>query len=222
MPAPPQDRTIAALGSRKYKGRSTTEAFLLLTSNFVLRTSGISSLDHCADAAARPEVAADYCPYWPGGSHYIFEHAIDDVLLKNSQVAVGEQVFLQRLQLQADLVGHVTDLQCPEIRQPGHGTYRSEFRDINDNFIGRKLVRPGLNGGECCVESRFGVLRSVTRPGHADIVAGDTACLPTSCRLLLFQRLRLFQWQFLGAAIAHLERRLAASLEKFSVEFRAE
>src|SRR5438105_14313492 len=115
MPAPPQDRTIAALGSRKYKGRSKkallrTSNFVLRPSLFVLRTSRISRLDHCADAAARPEVAADYCPYWPGGSHYIFEHAIDDVLLKNSQVAVGEQVFLQRLQLQADLVGHVTDL----------------------------------------------------------------------------------------------------------------
>src|SRR5438552_16452614 len=110
MPAPPQDRSIAALGRRKYKGRSTKEGLLLLSSKFVLHTSWISGLDHCADAAARPEVAAYYCPYWPGGSHHIFEHAIDNVLLKNSQVAVGKQVFLQRLQLQADLVGHVTDL----------------------------------------------------------------------------------------------------------------
>src|SRR5438105_11669499 len=111
MPAPPQDRTIAALGSRKYKGDGVRrKTILLLTSHFVLRISRISGLDHCANAAARPEVAADYCPYWPGGSHHIFEHAIDNVLLKNSQVAVGEQVFLQRLQLQADLLGHVTDL----------------------------------------------------------------------------------------------------------------
>ena len=57
-----------------------------------------------------------------GGAHHVFEYAVDDVLLKDAQVAVLEEVFLQRLQFQAALVGHVADGQDAEVREAGLGT----------------------------------------------------------------------------------------------------
>src|SRR5438067_12633034 len=97
--------------STKYKGRSTKgSSSLLRSSSFVLFTSWISRLNHCADAAAGPEFAADNSPNRPRSSHHILKYAIDHVLLENSEVAVNEQILLQRFEFQADLVGHVADL----------------------------------------------------------------------------------------------------------------
>ena len=51
------------------------------------------------------------------GELFVLQDAVDDVLLKNPQVAISEQVFLQRLQLQAAAVGHVADGDHAEVRQ---------------------------------------------------------------------------------------------------------
>ncbi len=52
-----------------------------------------------------------------GGLHHVVQHAVDHVLLKDSQVAILVQVHLVRLQLQTQLIGHVAQHDLAEIRQ---------------------------------------------------------------------------------------------------------
>jgi hypothetical protein len=66
---------------------------------------------HCGSySAARAEDATDYRGLGPGGADYVFEHAVHDVFLEDAQVAIVREVFLYRLQFQAELIGNVADL----------------------------------------------------------------------------------------------------------------
>ena len=46
------------------------------------------------DPAARAEFSLHFRPHWLAPAHYILKHTVDDVLLKNPQVAVAIQVLL--------------------------------------------------------------------------------------------------------------------------------
>jgi len=51
--------------------------------------------DDCRrDPPARTELALHFRPHWLAPAHYILKHTVDDILLKNSQVAVAVQVLL--------------------------------------------------------------------------------------------------------------------------------
>jgi hypothetical protein len=77
---------------------------------------------------------------------------VDDVFLKDAQVAIVQQIFLERFQLQAQLARHVTDFQHAKIRQAGFWADGGELRHVNQDFISGKLVGPGIDFREVMVE----------------------------------------------------------------------
>ena len=104
--------------------------------------------------------------------HYVFKNTIDDIFLKNAQIAIGLQILLEGLQFKASLVGYIMDGDGAEIRQARFRTYRSELRIIDYDFVSGKLVWPGFDFGKIVVKSGLSVLRSVTRRfGHTIILS---------------------------------------------------
>src|SRR5262249_10015268 len=79
-----------------------------------------------------------------GRLNYVPQDAIDDVLLKNSQVAVRQQVHLIGLQLQARPVRHIPQGDFAEVRKACLGTDGGELRHDDLNLIIGVLIGPGL------------------------------------------------------------------------------
>jgi hypothetical protein len=59
--------------------------------------SGVEGFDDGGDAAAGAEVADDFGPDGVAGFDYVVENLVDDVLLEDAEVAVGEEVLLEGL-----------------------------------------------------------------------------------------------------------------------------
>jgi hypothetical protein len=125
---------------------------MALTRLSLLLPSGISGDDHRPDAASRPELTLDFRRFGFASAHHIFQHPVDDVFLENTEIAVRGQIFLQRLELKAILVGYVANPQGSEIRQPGLRAYLSEFRHVDKNFVVWKLIGPSLDFRELCIQ----------------------------------------------------------------------
>src|ERR1017187_10238284 len=87
---------------------------------------------------ARTELSAHLAPHRPRGLHHVLKNPVRDVLLKDSQVAVFVDVFLQRLQLQAELARLVANSDGAEVRQPGLGTHRGKFRNVDLDLVAGK------------------------------------------------------------------------------------
>jgi len=137
----------------------------------------MESFDDGRDAAARAEVADDLGPDGIAGFDHIVENLVDDVLLKDTEVAVGEEIFLQRLQLEAGLTGHVADGDAAKVGQAGLGADAGELGIIDENLVGLELVLPCLDGGEFNVEAGGGMVVGVARGalgGHVVILPGLT------------------------------------------------
>jgi hypothetical protein len=102
----------------EHEQRTRSALHLLFPSLVVVPTRGTgpTSLDHRANAATWTENSTDDCPFWFRGAHYILKDAIDYVLLKNAEIAVAREIFLQRFQFQTALSRHVTNREHPEIR----------------------------------------------------------------------------------------------------------
>src|SRR5262249_39304267 len=115
----------------------------------VIRAAGLwtrpACLDSRADSASRTEVALHNCPLRFCRFDHVFKYLIDDVLLKNPQIAITVQILFERLQLQTELLWHVPNGDHTEIGKAGLGTHRGKLRYVDDDLIGRKLVWPGLN-----------------------------------------------------------------------------
>ncbi len=79
-------------------------------------------------------------------AHNVLQHLIDDVLLKNSKIAIRQQILLQRLQFEAELIRNIANAQLAEIRQAGLWTN------------GRKPIHPRT---ERCIQSRCIQFREV-------------------------------------------------------------
>src|SRR3984957_5637509 len=102
--------------------------------------------DFGKDSAARCEIADDLSGMRFGGGHDIGEHPVDHVLLKNTQVAIGERVHFERFEFEAKLIGHVPERQSAVVGKAGFGADRGELghRDF-DLVSGFILIRPGLD-----------------------------------------------------------------------------
>src|SRR5215469_16723526 len=61
----------------------------------------MEGLDDGRDSATRTEVADDLGPDGIGGFDNVVENLVDDVLLKDAQVAIGEEIFLEGLEFHA-------------------------------------------------------------------------------------------------------------------------
>ena len=125
------------------------------------------------DAAAGAEFAADYGPDGIAGFHDVFEDLVDDVFLEDAEVAIAEEVFLKRFELEAALAGHVADGEVAEVGQAGFGAYGSEFWVVDDDLVAGKLVLPCFDLGEFEIESGLCVIVGVARLlRHIPIVRG--------------------------------------------------
>src|SRR5260221_83759 len=76
----------------------------------------VSGRDLGMDAAARQEIADERGLPRFRVPDDIGEHAVDDVLLKNAQIAVCERIHLERLQFETQLIGNVAQDQISMIR----------------------------------------------------------------------------------------------------------
>src|SRR5260370_1516086 len=89
--------------------------------------------------------------------HHILEKAVYGIFLKDSEIAVGQHVHLERLQLEAQLVGDVVERDFAMIRQAGFRADRSELGHDDLNFVTGILVRPSLDFGQACVDTSASV-----------------------------------------------------------------
>ena len=71
--------------------------------------------DRGVDAAAHVEVADHRHPARPAGCDEIVENFIDHRLVKRAFVAIGPEIELERLELNADCVRHVGDPDGGEV-----------------------------------------------------------------------------------------------------------
>ena len=105
----------------------------------------------------------------------VLEDPVDGVLVEDPDVAVRDDVELQRLELQAEPVGHVADRQVPEIRQPRLRADRVVLRDLDGDLVVGILVRPGLDRRKRGVDARRARARRCIRSWDADGIASSGA-----------------------------------------------
>jgi hypothetical protein len=131
------------------------------------------------DAAAGTEITYDNGPDGVAGFDDVVEDLIDDVFLEDAEVAVGEEVLLEGLELEAALSGHVANGEAAEVGETGLGADAGELGVIDEDLVGLELILPGFDGGEGGVEARFGVIVGVaggvriwkSRGAHVSILA---------------------------------------------------
>jgi hypothetical protein len=123
--------------------------------------AGVEGFDDGGDASAGAEVADDLCPDGIAGFDDVVEDLVDDVLLKDAEVAVCEEILLEGLELEAGLAGHVADGEAAEVGQAGLGADGGELGVVDEDFVGAELVAPGFNGREFDVETGGGVVVGV-------------------------------------------------------------
>jgi hypothetical protein len=137
----------------------------------------IEGFDDGGDAAAGTEVADYLCPDWITGFDYVVEDLIDDVFLKDAEVAVGEEVLLEGLELEALLARHIANGEAAEVGQAGLGADRGELGIVDEDLVGFELVLPGFDSGKFDVEARLGVIVGVAgglvfgEGGHESILS---------------------------------------------------
>src|SRR5689334_2716379 len=71
--------------------------------------------DRGAEAAPRREIADYGGGDRAGRLHHVPQHAVHYVLLKDAEVAIGQQIHFVRFELEAELIGHVAQPQPAEI-----------------------------------------------------------------------------------------------------------
>ena len=122
---------------------------------------GIFGFDDGRDTSAGAEVAYYVSPDWVAGFDYVVEDLVDDVLLKDAQVAIGEEIFLEGLQFEAALAGHVADGDAAEVGQAGLGADGGELGIVDEDLVGFELIAPGFDGGEFGLEASLRVVVGV-------------------------------------------------------------
>jgi len=108
---------------------------------------GWEGFDDGGDAAAGAEVADDFGPDGVAGFDYVVEDLVDDVFLEDAEVAVGEEVLLEGLELEAGLAGHVADGDAAKVGEAGLGADGGELGVVDEDLVGFELVAPGFDGG---------------------------------------------------------------------------
>jgi hypothetical protein len=124
--------------------------------------AGVKGFDNSGDSAARAEVADDFGPDGIAGFDDIVEDLVDDVLLEDAEVTVGEEIFLEGFELEAGLAGHVADRDATEVGKAGLGTDRGELGVVDEDLVGFELIAPGFDGRKFDLQAGFGVIVGVT------------------------------------------------------------
>ena len=111
-------------------GRGPVQASVLW--RFVLIKVG---LHHGGNTPSDGEFACNLTADRIASGDQIIQDPVDDMLIEDPLVAEGEQVELQRLELQDPLIGHVSDPNGGEIGLARLGAKRGKFRAGNVDFV---------------------------------------------------------------------------------------
>src|ERR1700678_478742 len=137
-----------------------------ISSRLALRAFGVfgtrvERFDDGGDAAAGAAVADDFYPDRIAGFDDVVENLVDDVLLEDAEVAIGEEILFEGLEFEAGLAGHVADGEAAEVGQAGLGADGGELGVVDEDLVGAELIAPGFDGREFGVEAGFGVVVGV-------------------------------------------------------------
>jgi hypothetical protein len=149
-----------------------------------------------AKTTARTKYSTNFGPLRLCRLHHVVQYLVNDVFLENAKTAVFVDVFLQRLQLEAMTVGHVTYPDGPKIRQVRLRTHGGKFRNVDFDFVSRKLIGKRLDLRKLMIETRFRVVGRVAKPRwflqrHTFILPAQTPRQKRQQRFTLRGRLRL-------------------------------
>src|SRR5216683_1554498 len=120
--------------------------------------------DGGGEAAAGSKFAADDTPFGLNGGDDVAKNFVHRVFVEDAQAAVGEEIHLQGLQLDAVVLGHVLNGDGAEVGEPGLGADGRVFGKARGNHVAGKLIGPGFERGQFCVDPGAGVLFGVV--GH--------------------------------------------------------
>src|SRR3990170_3839747 len=112
---------------------------------FVPPRARVAGFDGGAHAAAGGELAAHLRPRRAAGGHHVAQDAVHGVLVKDAQVAVGQDVHLERLQFQAAAARLVAEGERAEVGLPRARADGGVLRDGDGDGVAGKLVFPGLD-----------------------------------------------------------------------------
>ncbi len=87
------------------------------------------------DSAARGELGGDDHLTRRAGFHEIVQDAVRDCFVERVLVSVRRQIKLKRLAFDAEMVGHVIDVDLGEIRLAGHRTDGSKIVCLKMNPV---------------------------------------------------------------------------------------
>jgi len=122
----------------------------------------ITGFDDGPEPAPGIELARHGRPDGAAGFDDILEDAIDDVLIEDAQVPVGQEVFFQGFQFQDARLRLVINGQGPEIRQAGLRTDRGELRDLDLDLVTGELVGKGIDRRELLQKPGLGFFFGVS------------------------------------------------------------
>ena len=112
-------------------------------------------------------MSSHLAPYGASGFHDILKNEVDDVFLKDAEIAVFVDVFLEGFQLQARLVGDIANPDGAEVGQSRLGTHGGEFGNIDLNLVAGKLIGPAFYRWKLMIQPASGVVWSVAEAGCA-------------------------------------------------------
>src|ERR1700722_5684394 len=132
-------------------------------------------------SAARGEFAGHRGARRLSRCHHVTQKPVYYILIKDSQISIGEQIHLGRLQLEAPAPRHIAKRQRAEIGLSGFGAYRSELRNRDLDFVIGKLVGPGFDVRQLSVDTGRRMFVGVS-PLHACATARASRSrnIPTS------------------------------------------
>src|SRR5579872_2464823 len=114
------------------------------------------------EAAAGGEFAADEAGDWFRGGDDIAQHAIDGIFVKNSKIAIGEEIHFQGFEFEAQLARFVLNKDGPVVGQTSLGAHGRIFREADGDFVTGEMVRPSVEmrefGGDSGARVSSGVI----------------------------------------------------------------
>src|SRR6266702_1899774 len=120
--------------------------------------------DGGGEPAARRKFAADDAPLRVNGFDDVAQNSVDGIFVKDAEAAVGEEIHFQRFELDAIFFGHVLDGDGAEVGETGLGADGGVFGKSRGDNVAGKLIRPGFERGQFCVDAGASVLFGIV--GH--------------------------------------------------------
>ena len=119
--------------------------------------SRILGFDSAREPTAGSERAGYISPDGLAGLHDVVQNAIDGIFVKDTQVAVGIHIHLERFQFEAFFIWHVMNGNGSEIRQGGLGADGGIFRNLDRDLIAFVLIGERLDIRQRRSDSTSGV-----------------------------------------------------------------